>query len=111
MSEYKLIDFEADKVPLEVDGETLWVYPLRDMTDEEIEKHVASQSDDTSTRAAMRALRNSLLNSCDWINNADVTMSDEKKAEWVAYRQALRDITSHPNFPNLLFEDWPEEPA
>jgi hypothetical protein len=36
----------------------------------------------------------------------DVTMS----AEMAAYRQALRDITTHANFPNLTEEDYPVKP-
>jgi len=26
------------------------------------------------------------------------------------YRQALRDITTHPNWPNLEESDWPVKP-
>lgn len=31
-------------------------------------------------------------------------------AEQIAYRQALRDITTHPNWPNLEESDWPTKP-
>lgn len=31
-------------------------------------------------------------------------------AEQLAYRQALRDITTHPNWPNLEESDWPTKP-
>lgn len=111
MSDYKVNDTNGERIPIELDGITHWVQPLRDMTDAEREAHIAFQADDTGVRAAVRGHRAMLLAACDWVNGADVTLSDEKKAEWVAYRQALRDITNHPNFPNLLFEDWPEEPA
>jgi hypothetical protein len=30
--------------------------------------------------------------------------------EWATYRQALRDITTHANFPNLEEADWPVAP-
>jgi hypothetical protein len=30
---------------------------------------------------------------------------------WVDYRQALRDITNHVNFPYLADEDWPVKPV
>lgn len=108
---YCVADTTAEKVAVEIEGTTYYVYPVREMTDEEREAHIASQADDTSTRENVRNIRSQYLTACDWINGADVSLSDEKKAEWVAYRQALRDITSHPNFPNLLPEDWPEEPA
>jgi hypothetical protein len=39
----------------------------------------------------------------DWTALSDVTMS----AEMTTYRQALRDITAHANFPDLDAEDWP----
>ena len=36
--------------------------------------------------------RDARLASCDWTALSDVALSDSKKAEWAAYRQALRDI-------------------
>tara|TARA_R110002072_G_scaffold161334_2_gene312840 strand:- start:1097 stop:1603 length:507 start_codon:yes stop_codon:yes gene_type:complete len=39
----------------------------------------------------------------DWTALSDVTMS----ADMATYRQALRDITAHANFPDLDAEDWP----
>jgi len=32
-------------------------------------------------------------------------------AEQTAYRQALRDITSHANWPHLEDADWPTKPS
>jgi hypothetical protein len=38
-------------------------------------------------------------------------MSDTKKAEWVTYRQQLRDLpTSYPNLADLDDVTWPTEP-
>ena len=42
----------------------------------------------------------------DWTGMSDVTMT----ADMATYRQALRDITSHANFPDLETEDWPTAP-
>ena len=56
---------------------------------------------------ALRAERDRLIATTDWWASSDLTMT----AEQTAYRQALRDITDHPNFPNLLPEDWPTEPS
>ncbi len=111
MSEYKVLDTTAEKISFELNGETYWTYPTRDMTDAEREAHIASQSDDTSTRLAVRIHRDALLKETDWVVNPDVTLSEEKKAEWLTYRQALRDITDHPNFPNILYEDYPVKPS
>ena len=41
----------------------------------------------------LRAERNTRLSACDWTQVVDSALTDEKKAEWVTYSQALRDIT------------------
>lgn len=56
---------------------------------------------------AMRATRNQLLTSCDWTQVADAPIDKEA---WATYRQELRDITAHANFPNLAEADWPVAP-
>ena len=42
----------------------------------------------------LREERNFRLSLCDWTQVTDSKLSDSKKAEWVTYRQALRDLTS-----------------
>jgi hypothetical protein len=59
---------------------------------------------DATAAASVRAKRDSLLAETDWTGMSDVTMT----AEMAAYRQALRDITTHANFPYLQDSDWPE---
>ena len=53
-----------------------------------------------------RTQRNNLLSETDWWASSDLTMT----AEQTAYRQALRDITSHANWPHLDAADWPTKP-
>ena len=53
-----------------------------------------------------RAKRNTLLAATDWWAGSDLTMTDEQ----IAYRQTLRDITSHANWPMLNDSDWPTDP-
>ena len=50
--------------------------------------------------------RDRLLIACDWWASSDRTMTAAK----TTYRQALRDITDHSNWPNLLATDWPTKP-
>ena len=59
-------------------------------------------------RAAIlvRKRRDALLKETDWYGLSDITMP----AEMATYRQALRDITTHANFPNLTETDWPTKP-
>lgn len=61
---------------------------------------------DNTVAVQNRDLRNRLLADTDWTGLSDVTMS----AEMTTYRQALRDITTHANWPNLEPNDWPTQP-
>jgi len=65
-------------------------------------------SDRSEDQAAtnVRAHRASLLSDTDYLALSDNTLS----AEMAAYRQALRDITAHENFPYLEESDWPVKP-
>ena len=53
-----------------------------------------------------RAKRNSLLADSDSMMVSDRGLSDEKKAEWVTYRQALRDM----DFSDINNLNWPTKP-
>jgi hypothetical protein len=61
---------------------------------------------DTSAANNNKATRNRLLSETDWWAMSDRTMT----AEQTAYRQTLRDITSHANWPHLEDADWPTKP-
>ena len=59
---------------------------------------------------ALREYRNRLLDKSDWAVMQDSPLSDSKKAEWATYRQALRNLPTHSNWPNLEDADWPTPP-
>ena len=61
---------------------------------------------DANTASANRSTRDAKLAETDWHGMSDVTMS----SEMTTYRQALRDITAHDNWPNLEDADWPTAP-
>jgi hypothetical protein len=61
---------------------------------------------DAKAGEAVRTKRDTLLAETDWTALSDVTMS----SAMTTYRQALRDITTHANFPNLDEADWPTKP-
>jgi len=107
---YFVPDYDAEKI---LDEETgLYGVPVRAMTQAEIDALEASRAEKAAMKPDfVRSYRNALLAACDWVGGSDVTMADEKKAEWVAYRQALRDITSHANWPYLELNDWPTQPT
>jgi len=57
----------------------------------------------------VRAERNGLLTSTDWIVIKHVDLGQSIPQEWSDYRQALRDITEQAGFPDNV--DWPTEPT
>ena len=61
----------------------------------------------TFTAKEIRASRDSKLTESDWTQVADAPVD---QAAWATYRQALRDIPTHANFPNLTETDWPTKP-
>lgn len=61
----------------------------------------------TQVGNSVRHLRNELLEETDWTASSDVTMSTSMRT----YRQALRDITTHSNWPYLEGNDWPTRPS
>jgi hypothetical protein len=65
-------------------------------------------ADATAAKASeMREVRDALLAETDYFALTDVTMD----AAMTSYRQALRDITSHANWPYLTDADWPTKPS
>ena len=61
---------------------------------------------DSSAAESNRSQRDTLIAETDWWASSDLTMT----AEQTAYRQALRDISSHANWPHLDEADWPTKP-
>jgi len=53
----------------------------------------------------VRLDRNGKLTLCDWTVLSDAQLTTTQKANWKAYRQALRDITDQPGFPETVV--WP----
>ena len=57
----------------------------------------------------MRKTRDTLLSQCDWTQGNDSPLSPEKKEEWAAYRQSLRDLPSTVMDPTNV--TWPTPPS
>lgn len=58
-----------------------------------------------------RQMRNNLLMDCDWTQIPDNGLSEETRAAWRTYRQQLRDLPKHLNWPHLDYADFPKPPA
>ncbi len=108
---------------VEQDSNGNWVekYVARDMfadtteTDEDGNETTTTKSQheaayqatlDAATAVTNRATRDTKLAETDWHGMSDVTMS----SEMTTYRQALRDLPDHSNWPNLEDADWPTKP-
>ena len=96
-----------------IEDNIVWLHKIETMSDSE---KAAVQTAETERVAELqRQERNRRLAETDWMASSDVTMSDE----WKTYRQALRDITNHENWPNLSepdidgkgSDDWPTQPS
>jgi len=89
-----------DTAPTLVDGSWTIGWTTADKTTDEIAEY------DNGVAEGHRITRNGLLAETDFYALSDVTMSSEMQS----YRQALRDITSHSNWPHLEDADWPTAP-
>ena len=61
---------------------------------------------DNEAAERYRNQRDRMIAETDWWASSDLTMT----AEQTSYRQALRDITTHANWPHLGEDDWPTKP-
>lgn len=57
----------------------------------------------------IRSKRNRLLADSDWTQLADVSLSPAKKAEFIVYREFLRNVTHTYSNPESVI--WPEIPV
>ena len=105
-----------DGVEQDANGNWVEKYVARDMfadttedgvTTTKAEHEAAYQATlDANTATANRATRDAKLAETDFYALSDVTMS----SEMTTYRQALRDLPDHSNWPNLEDADWPTKP-
>jgi hypothetical protein len=75
-------------------------------------EHEAAYQADLDAKAAesVRTQRDAKLAESDWMVIKSAETGIALVTEWANYRQALRDITTHANFPNLEEADWPVAP-
>ena len=74
---------------------------------EQEQAYTARKNEEAAT--AVRAERDKLLASCDWMAIKAFEAGSAVSAEWAIYRQALRDVTAQEGFPlNVTYPDKPE---
>lgn len=102
-----------DGVEQNSNGDWVEKYVARDMFadieggDTKAEQEAAYQATlDANVAAGHRSTRDAKLAETDFYALSDVTMS----SDMTTYRQALRDLPTHDNWPNLEDADWPTKP-
>jgi hypothetical protein len=63
---------------------------------------------DESAAQINRINRDYLLEQSDWTQLSDI--NQQTRYAYVGYRQALRDLPQHKNWPKLAVDDWPVKP-
>ncbi len=80
------------------------IYKFFGITEEQ-----ASQLRNDMKWSEIRKERDALIAETDWTQTGDTPISTEKKAEFAAYRQLLRDIPQTYSNPDDVI--WPEKPT
>ena len=104
-------------VEKDANGNWVWAWAIRDMfsdyADEDGVTHTKAEQEaayqaglDEKAADGVRTKRDKMIADTDWMALSDNTLTPA----WATYRQALRDITDHVNFPYLADEDWPVAP-
>lgn len=99
-----------DTTPVLEDGAWVLNWIVSSKTPDEIQQYRDNCAMDVRLR------RNELLTESDWVitkaveQNAQDSLGVQVPQQWLDYRQALRDITDHANFPILSDADWPVAP-
>jgi len=93
-------------------GDWVYAWQIVDMFSDgdggtKAEQQTAYQAQlDSSAADQNRRSRDRLIAETDWWASSDLTMSSAQNS----YRQALRDITAHSNWPHVEEADWPTKP-
>jgi len=106
------------------DSKNNWIYAWKvvdmfeDYTDEDGNTVTKSQQEqdyqarlDSNAAESIRKNRDTLLAETDWVATKHLELGEAVPTDWATYRQGLRDITTHANFPYLTDEDWPTKPV
>ncbi len=108
-AKFVVLDDSVDKIT--------WLEDTTPIAKEDIEAKMTALASSNAMKA-LRFDRTIRLVESDWTRLDDVGLSDAKKTEWAAYRQALRDLPSTAN-PSLNLDGtlndssvtWPTKPS
>ena len=92
------------------DGDWVQAWQIVDMFSDSADLGTKAEQEaayDAEIADRKRQERDFRLSQTDWWTLSDTSTMT---AEQTAYRQALRDITAHANWPHLSEDDWPTKP-
>lgn len=100
-----------------IDSSVVYTVKVESLTDSE--KEVAKNDSNNALATSNRAQRDRLLAETDWMVTKALESGGALADNWKTYRQALRDITTHSNWPALKVpnidgsgdNDWPVKPS
>jgi hypothetical protein len=102
-----VIEGDADRNTHCYDSNNLTSSGIKQIQFEKIQQ----ESNDKEVKKHLRNKRLQKLKQSDWTQLPDSPLSDSKKAEWSAYRQALRDIPqTYSDATSLDDIIWPTRP-
>lgn len=94
-----------NSTPTQVNGSWVLEWTVTDKTPEEVAAFDAIEEQER------RSYRNNALQASDWIVIYHTEKGTNIPLEWEVYRQALRDITNHPQWPYVPADEFPKAPA
>lgn len=97
-------ELEPDNMRFKLDGTT-----VRAATDAEIQAEITALVNATAENDNRR-IRDAKLAECDWVVVKALEAGATVPAAWVTYRQALRDMPDHTEWPMVDENDWPTKP-
>lgn len=97
--------YVLDSAPTLVDGQWTITQEVHDHTEEQIAYKVELKAQQ------IRNQRDGELARTDWYATRAFETGVAMDAEWATYRQALRDITSDAEFPNVTLPVAPDAPV
>lgn len=97
-------EVESEVFRYKKDGST-----IRSATPAEIEAEIAELTA-AAAEDMNRRKRDGLLGGCDWVVVKALEEGATVPAAWVTYRQALRDMPDHTEWPLVDENDWPTAP-
>lgn len=114
---YDRMTQKSSSVDPYIESGVVYLHKIESLTDSE---KTAAQTEANNKQAeSQRAERNRRLAETDWMVTKALESGGALADNWKTYRQALRDITTHSNWPNLKVpdidgsgdNDWPTKPS